>query len=91
MEEGVVPQTAQARNDAGTGEGSTAERFADIGEKFMSLTGDSGSYSFSIKRGQGLDIFFGEGIHVELDLSEFIIKLLSGYKGVFLPLGSRPR
>ena len=59
VEEGVVPQTAQTKKDAGTGEGLRDAGFAEIGDRLISLTGDPGSYSFSAKSGQGLDIFSG--------------------------------
>ena len=59
VEEGVVPQTAQTKKDAGTGEGLRDVGLAGLGEMFISLTGDSGSYSFSAKSGQGLDILSG--------------------------------
>ena len=59
MEEGVVPHTAHTRKDAGTGEGLTIIGLAELGEKWISLTGDSGSYSLSVMSGQGLDILSG--------------------------------
>ena len=54
-----MPQTAQTKNDAGTGEGFTISGFAGLGEKWISLTGDSGSYSLSVMSRQGLDILSG--------------------------------
>jgi len=76
VEEGVVPHTAQTRKEEGTGEeysageewSSAGERKTGLEDRLISLTGDSGSYSFSGHSstgrrvsGQGLDILAGGG------------------------------
>ena len=79
VEEGVVPQTAQTKKDAGTGEGLTDVGLGGLGEKLISLTGDSGSYSFSVKSGQGLDILSARLV-VGLDSSTMAARYFSGHE-----------
>jgi len=63
VEEGVVPHTAQTRKEEGTGEECLAgERGTGLEDRLISLTGDSGSYSFSVGRrlsGQDLPVSAG--------------------------------
>ena len=79
VEEAVVPQTAQTKKDAGTGEGLTDVGLDGLGEKLISLTGDSGSYSFSVKSGQGLDILSARLV-VGLDSSTMAARYFSGHE-----------
>jgi len=90
VDDGVVPHTAQTRKEAGTGEGWEGMGLAGIGDKLISLTGDSGSYSFSANSGLDLEILGGTGgwAVAVMDLSSCVSRVLRLLE-LRLHLGSR--
>jgi len=82
VEDGVVPHTAQTRKDAGTGEGWEGGGLAGLGDKLISLSGDSGSYSFSAKSGHGLEMLDGTGGWGVMDLRLLELRLHLGSRDI---------